>query len=123
MLTLILFLLLQQAQLDIQEQIDALTAERTQLIALQRDCAANQRDPARAAIQPRIDKLIALKADPVADAEIDAILDKLIQKAQTELDVLDDVKPGAECTEEKQAAARIADINRQLGKLETLKRK
>jgi len=123
MLTIILLLLLQPPQPDIQQQIDALIAERAQLIALQRDCLAARRNPARAAIQARIDKLTALKADPVADAEIDAILDSLIQKAQTELDVLDDVKLGARCTEEKQAAARIADINRQLGKLEALKGK
>jgi len=108
------------ASVSIRNQIAVLEQEKAQLIQLQKDCAVPERDAARAAHQAIIDKLTALKGDPQATADIDAIFDELIARFQDSLKNFDEITPGRPCTIVGGAAARIAAINIQLGKLRAL---
>ena len=105
----------------VQEQIDRLTTEREQLIALQFDCTPAARTAAQASHQAIIDKLVALKAEPQATADIDVLLDLLIARFQDSLKNFDTITPDRPCTREKGATVRLAEIAAQLAKLEVLK--
>ena len=120
----ILFVLFQTvATTEIQKQIDALTVERAQLLQVQKDCGPANKANVIATLQAIIDKLTALKADPQASADIDAIFDELIGRLQTAKDAVNGAIPGRDCALEPGAAARIGLINAQLAKLEILKTK